>query len=95
MADVRVISVCEDTSILGSDWDEVSWPIHRSAGFTCLVGGRYRLEELSNFWWTFTVMPIVRVSVIADLSRVTPRTFGVTGESMDEDNTARLLRDRR
>jgi len=37
MTDMCVISVREDACSRGGDWDEISWPIHGSAGSASLV----------------------------------------------------------
>jgi len=47
---------------------------------------RCRLKESWAFRRTFTVIVFVLMSVITDFSFVSPRAFGVTGESMDEYN---------
>jgi hypothetical protein len=84
MTDVCVISVREDTRIRNSDRDEISWPIHCSAGSASLVLGRCGWEEFSSFRGTFTIIVIMHMSV----SLVSPRAFWVTGESMDEHDAA-------
>jgi hypothetical protein len=84
MTDMCVISVRKDTRIRNTDWDEISWPVHGSAGWASLVLGRCRWEEFSNFGGTFTIIIVMHISV----SPVSPRAFGVAGESMDEHDAA-------
>lgn len=84
MTDMCVISVRKDTRIRNTDRDEISWPVHGSAGWASLVLGRCRWEEFSNFRGAFTIIIVMHISV----SLVSPRAFGVTGESMDEHDAA-------
>jgi hypothetical protein len=88
MTNMCVVTVREDTRIRDSGRDEISWPIHSSAGSASLVVGQCGWEKFSNFWRTFTVIVVMPISVIVDLSLVSPRAFGVTGESMDEHDAA-------
>jgi hypothetical protein len=88
MTDVCVISVCEDACTRDGDWDEISRPVHGSAGSASLVVKRRRSEQFSNFWGTLTVITVTLILVIADFPLVSPRAFGVTSESMDEHNAA-------
>ena len=84
MADVRVISVREDARIGSSAWDKISWPIYWLADSNFGVKGRCGWEEFTKFWRTFSIIVIISMSVIRNLSLVGPGTFGVAGESMDE-----------
>jgi hypothetical protein len=86
MPDIGIISICENTCVGQSGWQQVLGPVDWVSH--CGFLGRARFKDTAKLRWVFTCIPFsLESSLSGELSFVCPGASRMTSEAMYKYDT--------